>query len=314
MMRILVLGAGALGGYFGARLLEAGAEVAFLVRPRRRAQLEADGLAVESPYGALRRPVPLLSPGEVSPGWDVVLLACKAYDLDDAIAAIRPAVDARTAVLPVLNGISHIETLRRAFGAERVLGGIAKIQATLAPDGTVRHLNDWRYLTFGEMDGRMSPRVEALAEAAAGAKGVVAAAVPDIAFRVWEKLVHLGTSAVCTVLMRANVGEIVRSPGGAALLRRVLERNAAIAAANGHPMRGGFMEEYRAVFSDPASAYSASVLRDLEAGGRIEGDHILGFLLDAARRACVPEELHEAAHVHAKAYEQRRDAGRLPRG
>ncbi len=313
-MRILVLGAGALGGYFGARLLEAGAEVAFLVRPRRRAQLEADGLAVESPYGALRRPVPLLSPGEVSPGWDVVLLACKAYDLDDAIAAIRPAVDARTAVLPVLNGISHIETLQRIFGAERVLGGIAKIQATLAPDGTVRHLNDWRYLTFGEMDGRMSPRVEALAEAAAGAKGVVAAAVPDIAFRMWEKLVHLGTSAVCTVLMRANVGEIVRSPGGAALLRRVLERNAAIAAANGHPMRGGFMEEYRAVFSDPASAYSASVLRDLEAGGRIEGDHILGFLLDAARRAGVPEELHEAAHVHAKAYEQRRDAGRLPRG
>jgi 2-dehydropantoate 2-reductase len=141
---------------------------------------------------------------------------------------------------------------------------------------------------------------------------VVAAAVPDIAFRMWEKLVHLGTSAVCTVLMRANVGEIARAPGGVALMRRVLERNAAIAAANGHPMRGAFMEEYRAVFSDPASAYSASILRDLEAGGRIESDHILGFLLEAARRAGVPEELHEAAFAHAKAYEQRRDAGRLP--
>jgi 2-dehydropantoate 2-reductase len=313
-MRILVLGAGALGGYFGGRLLEAGADVAFLVRPRRRAQLERDGLAIESPYGALRRPVPLLSPDEAAPGWDLVLLACKAYDLEDAIAAIRPAVDARTAVLPVLNGISHIETLQRAFGADRVLGGMAKIQATLAPDGTVRHLNDWRYLTFGEMDGRMGPRVQALAEAAAGARGMVAAAVPDIAFRMWEKLVHLGTSAVSTVLMRANVGEIVRAPGGAALLRRVLERNAAVAAAHGHPMRDAFMEEYRAVFSDPASAYSASILRDLEAGGRIEADHILGFLLEAARRAGVPDELHEAAFVHAKAYEQRRDAGRLPRG
>jgi 2-dehydropantoate 2-reductase len=311
-MRILVLGAGALGGYFGGRLLEAGADVAFLVRPRRRAQLERDGLVIESPYGALRRSAPLLSPGEAAPGWDVVLLACKAYDLEDAVAAIRPAVDVRTAVLPVLNGISHIEILRRAFGAERVLGGIAKIQATLAPDGAVRHLNDWRYLTFGEMDGRMSPRVAALADAAAGAKGVVASAVPDIAFRLWEKLVHLGTSAVGTVLMRANVGEIVRAPGGAALLRRVLERNAAIAAAHGHPMRDAFMAEYRAVFSDPASAYSASILRDLEAGGRIEADHILGFLLEAAREAGVPEELHEAAFVHAKAYEQRRDAGRLP--
>ena len=313
-MRILVLGAGALGGYFGGRLLEAGADVAFLVRPRRRAQLERDGLAIESPCGALRRQVPLLSPGEAAPGWDVVLLACKAYDLDDAIAAVAPAVDGRTAVLPVLNGISHVETLRRAFGPGRVLGGIAKIQATLAPDGTVRHLNDWRYLTFGEMDGRMSPRVQALAEAAAGAEGVVAAAVPDIAFRMWEKLVHLGTSAVCTVLARANVGEIARAPGGAGLMLRVLERNAAIAAANGHPMRGAFLEEYRAVFSDAASAYSASILRDLEAGGRVESDHILGFLLDAARRAGVPDELHEAAFLNAKAYEQRRDAGRLPRG
>jgi 2-dehydropantoate 2-reductase len=314
-MRILVLGAGALGGYFGGRLLEAGADVAFLVRPRRRAQLERDGLVVESPYGAFRRrPVPLLSSEDAAPGWDVVLLACKAYDLEDGIAAIRPAVDARTAVLPVLNGVSHIETLRREFGAERVLGGIAKIQATLAPDGSVRHLNDWRYLTFGEMDGRMSLRVQAIAEAASGARGVVAAAVPDIAFRLWEKLVHLGTSAVSTVLMRANVGEIVRAaPGGAALLLRVLERNAAIAAAHGHPMRDSFLEEYRAVFSDRESAYSASILRDLEAGGRIEADHILGFLLEAARRAGVPAELHEAAFLHAKAYEQRRDAGRLPR-
>ncbi len=311
-MRILVLGAGALGGYFGGRLLEAGADVAFLVRPRRRAQLERDGLVIESPYGALRRPVPLLSPGEAEPGWDAVLLACKAYDLEDAVAAVRPAVDARTAILPVLNGISHVETLQRAFGAERVLGGIAKIQATLAPDGTVRHLNDWRFLTFGEMDGSMSPRVQALAGAAAKAKGMVAAAVPDIAFRMWEKLVHLGTSAVCTVLMRANVGEIARSPGGAAFMRRVLERNAAVAAARGHPMREAFLAEYRAVFSDPASAYSASILRELEAGGRIEADHILGFLLGAARRAGVPEELHEAAFLHAKAYEQRRDTGRLP--
>lgn len=313
-MRILVLGAGALGGYFGGRLLEAGADLAFLVRPRRHAQLRTDGLVIESPFGALRRrPVATLAPEEAAPGWDLVLLACKAYDLGEAIAAIRPAVDARTAVLPVLNGLSHIETLRREFGAERVLGGLAKIQATLAPDGTVRHLNDWRYLTFGETDGRMSPRVRTLEEICArAAPGLVAEAVPDVMARLWEKLVHLGTSAIGTVLMRANVGEIARAPGGVALLHRLLERNAAIAAAHGHPVRGGFLEEYRRVFADPASAYSASMLRDLEAGGRIESDHILGFLLEAARRAGVPEELHEAAYVHAKAFEQRRDAGRLP--
>jgi 2-dehydropantoate 2-reductase len=311
-MRILVLGAGALGGYYGGRLLEAGAEVAFLVRPRRQAQLAADGLVIESPFGGLRRQVATLAPGEVGPGWDLVLLTCKAYDLEEAIATIRPAVDARTAVLPVLNGLSHIETLQREFGAGRVLGGIAKIQATLAPDGTVRHLNDWRYLTLGEVDGTMSPRVQALAELCARAPGVVAEAVPDVMFRMWEKLVHLGTSAIGTVLMRANTGEIARAPGGVAFMHRVLARNAAIAAANGHAMREGYLADFRTLFADPSGAYATSMLRDLEAGGRIEADHILGFLLEAARKAGVPEEAHEAAYLHAKAYEQRRDAGRLP--
>ena len=248
---VLVLGAGALGGYFGGRLQEAGADVTFLVRPRRAAQLAAAGLAIESPFGALRTPVRTVMVDEAEPGWDLILLTCKAYDLDAAIAAIRPAVTTRTAILPVLNGLSHVATLQREFGPGQVLGGLAKIQATLAADGTVRQLNDWRWLTFGELDGTMSPRVAALAEIAGPAKGMDATAVPDILFRMWEKLVHLGTSAVGTVLMRANTGEIARSPGGVAFMHRILARNAAIAAANGHPMRPAFLEEFRALFADP---------------------------------------------------------------
>ncbi len=308
-MRILVLGAGALGGYFGARLIEGGAEVAFLVRDGRAAQLTARGLVVESPFGGFARPVAALT--TATPGWDLVLLGCKAYDLDAAIAAIRPAIDDRTAILPVLNGLEHIDRLAAAFGAGRVLGGLAKIQAVLAPDGIVRQLNDWRFLTFGELDGTMTPRVEALRAAFAAAPGVVAETVPDVVARMWEKLVHLGTSAVATVLMRANVGEIARAPGGIALMQALLARNMAIAAHHGHPVRDGFETEYRRVFGDTGSQYATSMLRDLEAGGRIESDHILGFLLAAARRAGVPEALHEAAFVSAKAYEQRRDAGRL---
>ena len=307
-MRILVLGAGALGGYFGARLIEAGADLAFLVRPVRAARLAEHGLRVESPFGAFHRPVTTLT--AATPGWDVILLACKAYDLDDAIAAIRPAVGPGTAILPVLNGLAHIETLSAAFGAGHVLGGLAKIQATLTPEGSIRHLNDWRYITFGELDGGLSPRILALRDAFAAAPGVVAEAVPDVMARLWEKLTHLGTSAIATVLMRANVGEIARSPGGVALMARILERNMAIAAHHGHPVRSGFLAEYTRVFSDPASQYAASMLRDIEAGGRIEADHILGFLLDAARRAGVEDALHEAAFIHAKAYEQRRAAGR----
>lgn len=309
-MRILCLGAGALGGYFGGRLAQAGADVTFLVRPRRQAQLAAEGLVIESPFGNACLPVRTLT--AAAPGFDLVLLTCKAYDLDAAIEAIRPAMGPGSAVLPVLNGLSHIARLRQEFGEGMVLGGLAKIQATLTPAGVVKQLSDWRWLTFGELDGSASPRTQALAALAAPAEGMVAEAVPDITARMWEKLVHLGTTALGTVLMRANTGEIARAPGGIALMHRILERNAAIAAANGYPVRPGFLEEFRRLFADPAGAYSASMLRDLEAGGRIEADHILGFLLEAARAAGIPHELHEAAHVHAKAFEQRRDAGRLP--
>jgi 2-dehydropantoate 2-reductase len=311
-MRVLVLGAGALGGYFGGRLVEAAsAEVAFLVRPARRDALARDGLSIESPFGAWRGAVTAITADQARPGWDAVLLSCKAYDLDAAIAAIRPAVDERTAILPVLNGLSHLATLDAAFGPSRVLGGLAKIQASLGPDGTVRQFNDWRWITFGERDGTMSDRVRAIEAAFAPTKGVVATAVPDVMMRMWEKIVHLGTAAVGTVLMRANVGEVVRA-GGAPFLHRMLDRNAAIAAANGFPMRDAFLAEFRAVFSDPTAAYSTSMLRDLEAGGRTEADHILGFMLERARAAGVSEEIHEAALLHARAYDQRRDAGRLP--
>ncbi|MDB5412846.1 MAG: 2-dehydropantoate 2-reductase [Rubritepida sp.] len=309
-MRVLVLGAGALGGYYGGRLAEAGGDVTFLVRPARAAILARDGLVIESQFGNAKLTPKTILADEVQPGWDVILLTCKAYDLEDAIATIRPGVDARTAILPVLNGLSHIETLQKEFGAEHVLGGLCKIQATLTPTGTVKQLNDWRWLTFGEMAGGTSPRVEALEAAYASAVGVEAKAVPNIAQRLWEKLVHLGTSAVGTVLMRANVGEIVRA-GGSPMLQAILERNAAIAAHHGHPMPDAFMAEYRALFNDPASAYATSMLRDIEAGNRIEGEHILGFLHEAAQRAGVDATIHEAAALHARSYEERRRAGRL---
>ncbi|MBV9750284.1 MAG: ketopantoate reductase family protein [Acetobacteraceae bacterium] len=312
-MRVLVLGAGAVGSYFGGRLAQAEAaeEVAFLVRPGRKAQLDRDGLVIESPSaGDFRGPVPTLLAEELGAGWDVVLLTCKAYDLDAAIAAIRPAVDTRTAVLPLLNGMSHLDTLEAAFGPGRVLGGVAGVQATLTPEGVVRHLAPLAFVKFGELDGQVSERVLAL-KAVFEHTPVDAEATSDIRGAMWEKLVFLGTLAAATVLMRANLGEIARSVGGAAWLERLLDRNAAIAEAQGHAVRPKVLAGFRSFLREnPAS--TASMLRDLEAGGRIEADHILGFLLEAARRAGVADELHETAWLHAKAYEARREAGRLP--
>ncbi|MCC7281334.1 MAG: 2-dehydropantoate 2-reductase [Acetobacteraceae bacterium] len=310
-MRVLVLGAGALGGFFGGRLVEAGrAEVAFLVRPGRKAQLDRDGLVIESPAGNFRAPVRTLVAGDLRPGWDLVLLTAKAYDLEGAIAAIRPAVDRTTAVLPVLNGMTHIQALQDAFGPGCVLGGLAQIQATLAADGTVRHLAKLALLEFGELDGTMSARVRAL-EAAYGGSSTEARAVSDITGAMWAKLVFLGSLAATTVLLRANLGEVAAAPGGEAWYLRMLERTGAIAAANGHPVAAETMANFGG-FARNNPAAAASMLRDLESGGRIEADHILGFLLEAARRAGIEATLHETAYIHAKAYEARRAAGRLP--
>jgi 2-dehydropantoate 2-reductase len=179
----------------------------------------------------------------------------------------------------------------------------------LTPEGVMRHLAPVQMLEFGELDGTMSERVQAL-KRAFDATPIRADAVTDIQGRMWEKLVLIGTLAIATVLMRANLAEIAAA-GGQGWIDRVLERNVAIAAAHGHPVRPKALERELLPMFRSTSPAAASMLRDLEAGGRIESDHILGFLLEAARRAGVDDALHETAYLHAKSYEARRAAGRL---
>ena len=132
-MKLLVLGAGAIGGYFGGRLVESGADVTFLVRPDRRAQLELEGLRIESALGNMSRPVRTALADSVAPDYDVVLLTCKAYDLDSAIEAIAPAVGANTTVVPLLNGMRHIDVLAAKFGEAKVVGGLARVGVAMSP-------------------------------------------------------------------------------------------------------------------------------------------------------------------------------------
>lgn len=305
-LRILVLGAGGIGGYFGGRLAEKGEDVTYLVRAPRQEILARDGLKIESPFGVARIPVRTVRADTLDETFDVVIIASKAYDLDAAIEDIRPAVGPGTAVLPLLNGVAHLETLNGTFGAERVLGGLAKIQAAVAPDGTIRQLNDWRFIVFGEQDGTFSPRIKALEAAFAGTVGVEAEAVADIRHRMWEKLTHLATAAAMTCLMRASVGEIIRTPGGARQFSDLLDAVCAIATREGFPPSESFITTYRALFADPTSAYETSMLRDIQQGRRIEGDHIVGYVLDRARRSGIASPELALAYTHLKAYENRR--------
>ncbi|ONG45834.1 2-dehydropantoate 2-reductase [Pseudoroseomonas deserti] len=310
MTRILVLGAGGIGGYFGGRLAQAGADVTFLVRPARQAAL-AQGLTLLSPFGDATIPVRSITADSAPEQFDLVLLTCKAYDLEAAIAAVAPFLDEGGAVLPLLNGIAHMERLNAAFGAGRVLGGSARIQATQTPEGAIRQFNDWRFLTVGEQDGRMSARATGFAALFDKAVGAECEAVPDILQRLWEKLVHLSTAAAMTCLMRANVGEILAAEDGAALFAETLQQSAAIAAAAGHPPSDTFMASYGKIFSDRSSQYATSMLRDVERGGPTEAEHIIGFMHRRAVAAGIAAPVLRMALVHLQAYAARREAGRL---
>ena len=305
-MRILVVGAGAIGGYFGGRLLAAGRDVTFLVRPRRAAELASAGLVIKSPNGdvTLKNP-PTVQADKLDEKFDVVLLSCKAYDLDDAIKSFAPAVGPRTAIIPLLNGMLHLDVLDGKFGRERVLGGLCAIAVTLNERREVVHLQPMQSLNFGERDGKMSERVRAIAEVMASGKfGAVAS--EHILQEMWEKWVFLASVAASNCLMRAAVGTILAVPGGKDFLLGMLDESRAVATAEGYAPRPPFLERTVGMFTAEGSPMTASMFRDIKAGAPVEADHVIGDLIARADAAKVPVPKLRTAYTHLKAYEKQR--------
>jgi 2-dehydropantoate 2-reductase len=309
-MKVLVLGAGATGGYFGGRLAQSGADVTFLVRERRARQLAADGLVIKSPHGDFTLAVNHVLQTDVRPEYDVVLLACKAYDLDASIESMRPAMKRTTHVLPVLNGLAHIDRLRVAFGDERVVGGTCHIAGAMSPAGEIRQMSPLHRITYGVLPragGDAPAKLEALHDLFKRTQ-VDAVLSDDIERDLWEKFVLLTSLATMTCLMRANVGEILAAGDGEALMGETLETCRRIAEASGHAPREQAMAGARKLLFDRASTFAASMLRDMESGNRIEGDHIVGDMLTRGRAAGIEPGPLRAAYCHLQAYEARRKA------
>jgi 2-dehydropantoate 2-reductase len=303
-MRILVVGAGATGGYFGGRLAEAQQDVTFLVRPRRAAALAQSGLRIRSRFGDFYLPHPTIAlAGKFQDPFDLILLSCKAYDLEDAIQSVAPAIGPQTAVLPLLNGMRHLDRLDETFGRDHVLGGLCAIAATLNEEGEVIHLNDVHSLSFGERDGVVSGRIKAIAGAMAGAR-FDAHASTHILPAMWEKWVFLASLAAGTCLMRAAVGDIAEAPGGVDFMLGVLQECRTIAAAEGYPVRQEFVDRTRTSLTAKGSLFTASMLRDMERNAPIEAEHIIGDLVRRAREG--NPLLLGIAYTHLKAYEARR--------
>jgi 2-dehydropantoate 2-reductase len=303
-MRFLVLGAGAVGGYFGGRLAEAGRDVTFLVRPPRAAALGERGLNVASALGDFHVPVQVVTEERVGGPYDVVLLTAKHYDLDAAIAAIRPAVGPHTAVLPLLNGLVHLDRLDAAFGPERVLGGVAYVGAVMLQDGTIRHINRLSAIAQGERAGGVSERTRAIEQAFAGTP-VSAPANADIVLEMWEKFVFISAMAGMNCLLRGTIGEIAATADGQALMLAALAECRAIAAASGHRPRQEASARLDAMLTERGSPNSASMRQDLEAGRRTEADAILGDLLRRATDFGLAAPLISAAYCALQVHENR---------
>jgi 2-dehydropantoate 2-reductase len=301
-MRILVLGAGALGGY---RLKEAGRDVTFLVRPRRAEQLAKTGLIIRSSCGdvTIAKP-PTIAAESLREPFDLVLLTAKAYDLQSAMDSIAPAVGADTAILPLLNGMKHMDLLGARFGARAVLGGQCIISATVDPDGRILHLNDLHFVSFGEQNGAKSARTEAIAAAFSGAK-FVSQLSTAILQEMWEKWAFIAAAAGISCLMRGPFGDIVAA-GAGQYGTAMFAECCAIAAANGFAPGETAIELSRGMLTAPGSPIAASMLRDIERGAPIEADHIVGDLLQRGDNKSGEYPLLQIAYAHLRTYEARR--------
>lgn len=298
-MRFLVLGAGAIGGYYGGRLIEAGADVTFLVRPGRAAQLAERGLVITSAAGDLRAPVKTVT--VASERFDIVLLTCKSYDLAGALDAIAPALGEDSAVLPFLNGMAHLDAIAARFGAPRTMGACAYISTALLPSGEIRHFDRMDLVRFGELDGARTARLDALAAIFAKTNSNATAGT-DIVQAMWDKWMTLAGAGAALTLIRGNVGDVLDAPNGMDFIRTIFAECGAVATAYGHspsPSVNAILESL-----PQRRGFITSLARDLIEGRRTEGDHIIGDLVRRAlakgiavptlRAALAAIEVHEA--------------------
>lgn len=305
-MKVLVLGAGGIGGYFGGRLVESGVDVTFLVRERRYKQLQERGLRIQSIHGDLLLEQPqLIQAGEEVGPFDVVLLSNKAYTLEDSVDAIAPYVGEDTVVIPLLNGIAHMELLWNRFGRERVLGGLCFIETTLNSDGDVVQTSPIHDTVFGEWEGGKSERVERIEQAFSKINGTMRASA-NIQREAWHKYLFIATFSGITTLMNSAVGPIRDSAWGVELTRQLADEIASVMNALEAPIKPDIVDKQMETFLNQRPQTKSSMLRDMEKGLSVEADHLQGYLLERAEQKGLSTPLLKVVYNNLKVYEQKR--------
>jgi 2-dehydropantoate 2-reductase len=304
-MRILILGAGGIGGYLGARLLAAGRDVTFLVRPNRVEPLLTYGLKLVAPGEEITlTSLKVVTAETLAETYDLILLSCKAYDLQSSMEAIAPAVGVGSVILPMLNGMAHMDALDKLFGREHVLGGATTLSTHREPDGSIAHLNTLDDVQFGDRDNPASERIHRVA-ATLDVPGITIELSPDILKTMWHKWIAISCATSATCLMRANVGDIVAA-GHASLVHNLFAETSSVAAAEGYPASDAYRNVVVTKFTVPGSLFTTSLMRDIESHARIEADHMIGDMIAHARRHGLQTPLLDITYAHLQCYEVRR--------
>ena len=306
-MKILILGAGAIGGYVGGRLHQSGADVTFLVRAGRNEALQRDGLVIRSTKGDITQKVKTVVSGgpngSIGGGpYDVILLTCKAYDLDSAMDAIAPAVGANTTIVPLLNGMRHLEALDARFGAEKVVGGLARIGVAMNGEGHILHTSPFAVISFGEREAAPARKALTDLDAAIKASGIDGGLNANIVQDLWDKWIMLCTLAATCCLMRGSSGDVLEADEGLAIVLETVEEGRQVGAAAGHDPGEKGLKTIRSFLTVKGSKFTASMLHDLEKGGMVEADHIVGDMIARAKKAGIATPNLRLAYAHLQVY------------
>ncbi|HDR4425363.1 2-dehydropantoate 2-reductase [Bacillus thuringiensis] len=302
-MRILVLGAGGVGGFFGGRLVEKGEDVTFLVRSKRKKQLEERGLVIRSVNGDFSFQPKLITKEDRTAPFDVILFSTKAYHLNEAIQDLKPFVGESTVIIPLLNGIAHLSLLQKEFGEEKVIGGLCFIETTLNDEGEIVQTSAANRLVFGEMKSQHAEKIKHISKAFAGTKSSFVLS-ENVTQDMWHKYLFITVMSGVTTLMRAPIGPIRESEGGHDFIRNLFEECVQIMRCIGAPVKDDITEEHMKTIDKISYDMKSSMQRDMEKGSSIEGKHLQGYLLDVAKQFSIEAPLLGVVYQNLKVYEE----------
>ncbi|MDJ0331241.1 ketopantoate reductase family protein [Planococcus sp. S3-L1] len=303
-MKILIVGAGAIGGYFGGRLVEKGEDVTFLVRANKKEILEKTGLNIRSKNGDLQFSPKLITKSDNSKPFDVVLISTKSYQLTTAIEDVQPFVGPETMILPLLNGIAHLQILIRAFGEEKVLGGLCFVESTLSDDGTIVQTSPVHQLVYGERTGQQTERIGKLELAFKGTRAEFVKS-DDINQDMWHKYLFITAMSGITSMMETSIGPIRDLETGQHVIRVFLEELVAIMEKIGAPIAPAIAETQFQRINDMSAEMKSSMQRDIEKMQPTEAEHLQGYLLGKAKEVQLSVPILEIIFTKLMLYEQR---------